>query len=295
MKVGGKILTSDLGMAKIFLKFYRKRLANVFSVSDNRLPIFKPTTFLGHLRYASTNLDLVLPVHKHNSLLAELRSAALATIHERYPDQDWLHVFTDGYTTASFAYLVLSPTLLILKNLLVPDCVSGYNLFPSKLEFECKQLINSFLCTGREVVLQWIPSHCSIHRNEKANKLAKEALTLHSPCFSMPLRNAKQPFRDKFRKKRISTLTDLDVRKFWSHVLNGQRHAQFSALPRCGMFRVITGHDYLQAHLFKIGLADSLFCPLCKSGPMIGICFILDCKTPYVQEDVGKCNFKKKL
>ncbi|PRD33141.1 UNVERIFIED_CONTAM: hypothetical protein NCL1_18335 [Trichonephila clavipes] len=47
-------------------------------------------------------LDLVLRVHKHNSLLAELRSVALATIHERYPDQDWLHVFTDGSATAPF-------------------------------------------------------------------------------------------------------------------------------------------------------------------------------------------------
>ncbi|GFW49157.1 hydroxysteroid dehydrogenase-like protein 1 [Trichonephila clavipes] len=62
----------------------------------------RPTIFPGHLRYASANLDLVLPVHKHNSLLAELRSAALVTIHERYPDQDWLHVFTDGSATASF-------------------------------------------------------------------------------------------------------------------------------------------------------------------------------------------------
>ncbi|GFT44415.1 hypothetical protein TNCV_5054351 [Trichonephila clavipes] len=51
-------------------------------VSDNRLPIFKPTTNPGHLRYASGNLDLVLPVRKHNTLLADLRSAALATIHE---------------------------------------------------------------------------------------------------------------------------------------------------------------------------------------------------------------------
>ncbi|GFW79392.1 transposable element Tcb2 transposase [Trichonephila clavipes] len=33
-------------------------------------------------------------------------------------------------------------------------------------------------------------------------------------------------------------------------------------------FRVITGHDYLQAHLFKIGLADSPLCPLFKSVPM---------------------------
>ncbi|GFY15673.1 hydroxysteroid dehydrogenase-like protein 1 [Trichonephila clavipes] len=82
--------------------FEFQRLANVFGISDNRLPLFRPTIFPGHLRYASANLDLVLPVHKHNSLLVELRSAALATIHESYPDQDWLHVFTDGSATASF-------------------------------------------------------------------------------------------------------------------------------------------------------------------------------------------------
>ncbi|GFT81167.1 uncharacterized protein LOC103524116 [Trichonephila clavipes] len=42
--------------------FEFQRLANVFGVSDNRLPLFRPTIFPGHLRYASANLDLVLPV-----------------------------------------------------------------------------------------------------------------------------------------------------------------------------------------------------------------------------------------
>ncbi|GFV31967.1 uncharacterized protein LOC103524116 [Trichonephila clavipes] len=63
--------------------FEFQRLANVFGVPDNILPIFKLITFPGHLRYTSTKLDLVVPVRKHNSLLAELRFAALATIHER--------------------------------------------------------------------------------------------------------------------------------------------------------------------------------------------------------------------
>ncbi|GFT60501.1 uncharacterized protein TNCV_1966101 [Trichonephila clavipes] len=52
--------------------------------------------------WVSSNLDLILPIHKHNSFLAELLSVALATIHERYPDHDWLHVFTDGSSTTSF-------------------------------------------------------------------------------------------------------------------------------------------------------------------------------------------------
>ncbi|GFX25915.1 uncharacterized protein LOC103524116 [Trichonephila clavipes] len=173
----------------------------------------KPTIFLGHLRYASANLDLVLPVHKHNSILAELRSAALATIHERYPDQDWLHIFTDGSATAPFgragagafsnfnlkeplsswsdnfdgeiyaifmAFRAISTTpglniVIFIDSQATIKTVSGYNLFPSKLEFECKQLINSFLCTRREVVLQWIPSHCGIHGNEQAGQRGFDA------------------------------------------------------------------------------------------------------------------------
>ncbi|GFW57304.1 putative rna-directed dna polymerase from transposon bs [Trichonephila clavipes] len=86
----------------------------------------------------------------------------------------------------------------------------------------------------------------------------------------MPLRNAKRLLRDKLRQKRISTLTDLAAGKPWSCLLDGQRRAQLSVLSRVACFRIITGHDYLQAHLFKIGLADSPLCPLCNSVPMTG-------------------------
>ncbi|GFT42084.1 putative gag-pol polyprotein [Trichonephila clavipes] len=120
---------------------------------------------------------------------------------------------------------------------------------------------------------QWIPSHCDIHENEQADKLAEEASTLHPPCLPIPLRNAKRFFRDKLRQKRISTLTDLAVGKSWSCLLDGQRRAQLSALLKVkgvACFRIITRHDYLEAHLFKIGPADSPLCPLCKSVPMTG-------------------------
>ncbi|GFT07600.1 hypothetical protein TNCV_4045591 [Trichonephila clavipes] len=66
----------------------------------------------------------------------------------------------------------------------------------------------------------------------------------------------------------IATFTTWAVGKSWSRLLDGQKRAQLSALPRVecvACFRVIIGHDYLQAHLFKIGLADSPLYPLCKS------------------------------
>ncbi|GFV19590.1 hypothetical protein TNCV_478161 [Trichonephila clavipes] len=86
--------------------------------------------------------------------------------------------------------------------------------------FECKQLINSFLCTQRKVVLQWIPSYCGIHENEQAHKLSQEASTLHPPFLPMPPRKAKRLLRDKFRQKRISTITDLG---FWQILVSFAR------------------------------------------------------------------------
>ncbi|GFY22961.1 hypothetical protein TNCV_2182221 [Trichonephila clavipes] len=89
----------------------------------------------------------------------------------------------------------------------------------------------------------------------------------------MPLRNTKRLLRDKLRQKGISTLTDLAVGKPWSCLLDGQRRAKLSALSRVegvACFRILTGDDSLQAHLLKIGLADSPLCPLCKSVSMTG-------------------------
>ncbi|GFX94112.1 integrase catalytic domain-containing protein [Trichonephila clavipes] len=53
-------------------------------------------------------------------------------------------------------------------------------------------------------------------------------------------------------------------------VLSARCPKTCSALEGVACFRIITGHDYLQTHLFKIGLSDSLLYPHCKSVPMTG-------------------------
>ncbi|GFV10488.1 hypothetical protein TNCV_1951371 [Trichonephila clavipes] len=47
-----------------------------------------------------------------------------------------------------------------------------------------------------------------------------------------------------------------------------QTATQFAQVEGVACFRIITGHDYLQTHLLKIGLADSPLCPLCNSVPI---------------------------
>ncbi|GFT52774.1 uncharacterized protein LOC103524116 [Trichonephila clavipes] len=181
---------------------------------------------------------------KHNSLVTELRHAALATIPERYLDQNWLHVFTDGSATSSFGrsgagafsnsfnlnMILLVPGETTLMAQLRPYLATIY--FNQKLSLSAKNLIISFLYTRREVVLQWIPFHCGIYGNEQADKWAKDFRSCIHVAFPMPLRNAKRLRRNKFRQKGTSTLTDLAVSKSWSRLLDGLRRAQFSALPR---------------------------------------------------------------
>ncbi|GFW60742.1 hypothetical protein TNCV_570881 [Trichonephila clavipes] len=46
-----------------------------------------------------------------------------------------------------------------------------------------------------------------------------------------------------------------------------------SSLPRSvgvACFRLLTGHDYSQRHLHRIGVKDSACCPLCYQGEMSG-------------------------
>ncbi|GFX78627.1 putative non-ltr rnase hi domain of reverse transcriptase [Trichonephila clavipes] len=115
-----------------------------------------------------------------------------------------------------------------------------------------------------------MPSHYGIHGNEQADTSWPKR---RRRCIHLAFRCLFETPSDKLRQKRISSFTDLAVGKSWSCLLDGQRSAQLSSLPRVesvACFRIITGHDYLQAHLFKIGLADSPFCPLCKSVSMTG-------------------------
>ncbi|GFS97057.1 hydroxysteroid dehydrogenase-like protein 1 [Trichonephila clavipes] len=278
-----------------------------------RVILQRPTIFPGHLRYASANLDLVLPVHKHNSLLAELRSAALATIHERYPDQDWLHVFTDGSATAPFGRAgvgAFSDSFNLKEPLSAwSDNFDGeiYTIFMAFRAISTTPGLNIVIFIDSQAAtlrlyLATIYSHQNL--NSSVNNLSTHFFALEERLFSngshliavfmetnkptsWPKRHQRcihLAIRCLFETPSDFSGTNCDRREFpllqtwllekpWSCLLDGQRRAQLSALSRVegvACFRIITGHDYLQVHMFKIGLADSPLCPLCKSVPITG-------------------------
>ncbi|GFW89247.1 hypothetical protein TNCV_4934151 [Trichonephila clavipes] len=74
-------------------------------------------------------------------------------------------------------------------------------------------------------------------------------------------------------------------------MLDGRRRAQLSILPRMegvACFGVITGYDYLQAFVLKMGLADPPLCPLCKFMTMTGE-HLFDCPNLLYVLSQGKC------
>ncbi|GFW42020.1 hypothetical protein TNCV_1904781 [Trichonephila clavipes] len=130
-------------------------------------------------------------------------------------------------------------------NLKLPPSAWSDNF--DELEFECKQLIDAFLSTGRKVVLHWISTHCGIHGNEQADKLGKEAWMLHPPCLLIRLRNTdfsginfvrkEYPLLQSWLLLNLGLLYSMakDVLNFLSYLGWREWHVLESSLNRAGL------------------------------------------------------------
>ena len=61
----------------------------------------------------------------------------------------------------------------------------------------------SKLLESRRVVLQWIPAHCGISGNEKADVLAKRGANMQKENLSITIKQKKTIIKNMFRVKKI--------------------------------------------------------------------------------------------
>ena len=107
------------------------------------------------------------------------------------------------------------------------------------------------------VVLQWIPAHCGIPGNEKADRLAKSGGKQLQP---------------------LSTSTDLETKTLLRNsqqsqwrMATGDYNSSTDPVNRLGghelttIFRLRTGHCGLRAHMKRFGIMDSVLCG-CKEA-----------------------------
>ena len=144
-----------------------------------------------------------------------------------------------------------------MPNCLPHRCPFGYALQSGK-NSDLHDLQEALFKTANQCkrcVIQWVPSHCDIHGNEEADKLAKEGAKLPQNNTCATYEETKTLIKKKYRKK-------------WEKEHPG--HNNEDAYHKLGreeqvlIFRLRTGHNRLRHHLFnkmKIGTTD-----LCNCG-----------------------------
>ena len=107
------------------------------------------------------------------------------------------------------------------------------------------------------VVLQWIPAHCRIPGNERADRLAKSVSKQLQPMSTSTYQEAKTLLRNSqnCQWKRATG----DYNPSTDPINHLARHEQTT------IFRLRTGHCGLRAHLRRIDIMDSALCE-CKEA-----------------------------
>ena len=212
------------------------------------------------------------------------QSLTLAMIAERYPQEAWIHVFTDGsatnaVTNGGVGILVhfpggqkVSASMAVVKHcsnyrsetevliqaasivqasdhdckqvVFLSDTLPGLQAYPNHKLPNLTKALQQVAAT-RRAVLQWIPANCGISGNEQADILAKEGA-----------RGKQHANNVSFSEKKtlIRTLTMPRSQRDGYHLLSRKQQVV--------LVRLRTEHNRLNSHMHrKLKLAPSPTCP----------------------------------
>ena len=112
--------------------------------------------------------------------------------------------------------------------------------------------------TAQQIVLQWLPGHCNIWGNTRADQLAKEGSQLEQLDGGSSYAESKTLVKAAMARKWKSDHPDSDP----SDPIHGMTRSQQTTI-----FRLRTGHNRLRQHMYKrFKVGDSEICP-CGQAP----------------------------
>jgi ribonuclease HI len=158
------------------------------------------------------------------------------------------------------------------------------NKVTSKTVWSCLQKLQQ-LGSHNKVTLIWVPGHCGIEGNEKADELAglnvNQSLTdLELPISHCLIKsNIKHDISTKFQRL-WSNKTDLRQSKELILTINPDRSSSLLQMNRQDLRLVVnftTGHALVQYHLNKMHLTDDTACRLCGDGTETTKHILCDC------------------
>ena len=126
----------------------------------------------------------------------------------------------------------------------------------------CHNIIQNY---GIELIMQWIPGHCGILGNEKADALAKLGSKMPQPDEKVTYRTAKtlakKHSRNSWNNKWIQNDTGRELYKYQPAPNPRDAINQLDRKHQCNIFRMRTGHSALNAHRNRL---NPLVPPNCR-------------------------------
>ena len=129
--------------------------------------------------------------------------------------------------------------------------------------------INSLLTSyDIQLTLQWIPGHCDLPGNEKADKLAKEGAKQEQPNNPATYNNIRRILRNNSKEEWLKRWRDGETgRAVFKELKEPNRNDSINSLTRknqSAIFQLRTGHSKLN---FNLNRFDPCYTPLCRNCP----------------------------
>ena len=232
---------------------------------------------------------------------AERKSLTLEYIHNAYPEDQWTHAYTDGsasearrdggggifikysaetvripiatgkYSTnyraeaealeRAAAHIEENRNLAKEQVVIFSDALSVLQAVKDSQNKNLNDLSSTLasLAEQKKLHIQWIPAHCGIYGNEEADKLAKEGSKLeqenHEISYEEKKTIVKAIAHNKWKREHPNYSPEDDFKSL---------HRKDQVI----LFRLRTGHNRMNYHLFnKLKIGETDRCP-CKRGPM---------------------------
>ena len=139
-----------------------------------------------------------------------------------------------------------------------------------------RRAIEGLLERGNSVVLRWVPGHVDVPGNERADELAKRGSSTPfvgaEPALPLPLCSTKSAVRRRTTAAHTRSWTAGQTGRFTYSLLpapDKKLSCQLLSLSRGRMrviIRMLTLHNGLNDHLFRIGRHPNSLCPRCEEG-----------------------------
>ena len=222
----------------------------------------------------SIDIKVIVPSVTRDQDDTSKKLLTLSHIDDFYPQDTWIRIYTDGSATdviqdggaGSIIYLPNGDTiesetatgkhcttyatevkalsqgaqaiLYIVGNhkedvVFITDAKSVLDALAHHRKYELRVKLSK-LIESRRVVLQWIPAHCGISGNEKADERAKRGANMQQKNLPITIKQKKTIINNMFQVKKI--------------------HDDNHKLDRAGqviLIRLCTGHNRLNAHMNK--------------------------------------------